>query len=113
MLLEQLFAININKGYVQSSFVLCITCNIFTSGLSYFTQAHCKDEGLNRVGWSTLSADHNLGTCKQGYGFGGTGKKSNCRQFDTYGEPFTMHDVIGCYLDMDEGNLIPTQLGLF
>lgn len=71
----------------------------------YYYEAHCKDEGLNRVGWSTLSADHNLGTCKQGYGFGGTGKKSNCRQFDTYGEPFTMHDVIGCYLDMDEGHI--------
>ena len=26
------------------------------------------------------------GTDKQGYGFGGTGKKSFGRQFDTYGE---------------------------
>jgi len=69
------------------------------------SQALCKDEGLNRIGWSTLSADLNLGTDKFGYGFGGTGKKSNNRQFDTYGEPFTMHDVIGCYLDLDNGEM--------
>ncbi|CAK8692162.1 unnamed protein product [Clavelina lepadiformis] len=71
----------------------------------YYYEAHCKDEGLNRVGWSTLSADLNLGTDKQGFGFGGTGKKSNNRQFDTYGEPFTMHDIIGCFLDMDAGTI--------
>ena len=44
------------------------------------------DEGLCRVGWSTLNADLNLGTCKDGFGFGGTGKKSNSRNFDSYGE---------------------------
>ena len=58
------------------------------------------------MGWSTLAADLNLGTDKQGYGFGGTGKKSNNRQFDTYGEPFTMHDIIGCYLDYDSGRFV-------
>lgn len=33
--------------------------------------------------------------------FGGTGKKSNNKQFDTYGEPFGLNDVIGCYIDLD------------
>lgn len=75
-----------------------------TSG-KYYYEAKCKDEGLNRVGWSTMDADLNLGTDKYGYGFGGTGKKSNSRQFDTYGEPFTMHDIIGCFLDMDQGKI--------
>ena len=62
------------------------------------------------MGWSTLTADLNLGTDKQGFGFGGTGKKSNNRQFDTYGEPFTMHDVVGCYLDLDNGMLLIVKL---
>ena len=44
------------------------------------------DEGLCRVGWSTLKASLDLGTDKEGFGFGGTGKKSFGRQFDTYGE---------------------------
>ena len=44
------------------------------------------DEGLCRVGWSTLKATLDLGTDKEGFGFGGTGKKSFGRQFDTYGE---------------------------
>jgi len=44
------------------------------------------DEGLCRVGWSTLKATLDLGTDKEGFGFGGTSKKSFGRQFDTYGE---------------------------
>lgn len=35
------------------------------------------------------------------YRFGGTGKKSNNKQFDTYGEPFGLNDKIGCYIDLD------------
>lgn len=78
------------------------------------------------------------GTDKYGFGFGGTGKKSNNKQFDSYGEvtinewlyyldmkkvvriifikmfslcclpslqEFTMHDTIGCYLDLDKGQI--------
>jgi ATP-dependent RNA helicase DDX1 len=54
------------------------------------------------VGWSTRAAKLELGTDKNGFGFGGTGKKSNNRQFDDYGEPFTKGDVIGCYIDLDK-----------
>lgn len=43
-----------------------------------------------------------MGTDKFGFGFGGTGKKSNNKQFDDYGEAFGMHDVIGCYLNLDD-----------
>ncbi len=77
----------------------------------YF-EATVEDEGLCRVGFSTpevsqlivilrhnasitlynasmfFKASLDLGTCKHGFGFGGTGKKSNNRQFDDYGEPF-------------------------
>ncbi|XP_064486490.1 ATP-dependent RNA helicase DDX1-like [Ornithodoros turicata] len=67
----------------------------------YYYEAKVTDEGLCRVGWSTLAAALDLGTDSRGYGFGGTGKKSFGRQFDEYGEPFGMHDVIGCYLDLD------------
>lgn len=44
------------------------------------------DEGLCRVGWSTDKASLDLGTDKFGFGFGGTGKKSFGKQFDSYGE---------------------------
>lgn len=70
-----------------------------------------------------------LGTDKYGFGFGGTGKKSHNKQFDSYGEvrhneglwfdtqvlevwhdlclfqEFTMHDTIGCYIDVDKGHV--------
>lgn len=42
-----------------------------------------------------------LGTDRFSYGFGGTGKKSNNKQFDDYGEAFGISDVIGCLLDLD------------
>ncbi|RNA32088.1 ATP-dependent RNA helicase Ddx1 [Brachionus plicatilis] len=68
----------------------------------YFFEAKVVDEGLCRVGWSTQDAVLDLGTDKLGFGFGGTGKKSNSRQFDTYGEPYGKDDVVGCYLDLDQ-----------
>ena len=46
-----------------------------------------------------------LGTDDQGFGFGGTGKKSNAGKFDDYGESFTLNDVIGCYLDLEVGRI--------
>jgi len=52
----------------------------------YYYEATVTDEGLCRVGWSTLKASLDLGTDKEGFGFGGTGKKSFGRQFDSYGE---------------------------
>jgi ATP-dependent RNA helicase DDX1 len=57
------------------------------------------------MGWSTARANLNLGTDDQGYGFGGTGKKSHASQFDDYGESFTLNDVIGCYLDLEIGRI--------
>ena len=50
-----------------------------------YYEVECKDEGLSRFGYGTDKADLNLGTCPEGFGFGGTGKKSNKRQFDEYG----------------------------
>lgn len=69
----------------------------------YFYEATVTDEGLCRVGWSTNKATLDLGTDKNGFGFGGTGKKSYNRQFDSYGESFGINDVIGCYLDLEKG----------
>lgn len=67
----------------------------------YYYEATVTDEGLCRVGFSTDQASLDLGTCRFGFGFGGTGKKSNNRQFDSYGRSFGKADVIGCYLDLD------------
>jgi ATP-dependent RNA helicase DDX1 len=52
---------------------------------------------------ATATAKLDLGTDPGGYGFGGTGKKSNQRQFDDYGEAFGLNDVIGCALDLATG----------
>lgn len=52
----------------------------------YYYEAKVTDEGLCRVGWSTLKAKLELGTDKEGFGFGGTAKKSHGRNFDSYGE---------------------------
>ncbi|XP_072387719.1 ATP-dependent RNA helicase Ddx1 [Diabrotica undecimpunctata] len=68
-------------------------------------EATVTDEGLCRVGWSTLTANLDLGTDRLGFGFGGTGKKSNNKQFDNYGEPFGKSDVITCLLDADSGEI--------
>lgn len=68
-------------------------------------EATVTDEGLCRVGWSTLTASLDLGTDRNGWGFGGTGKKSHNRQFDSYGEAFGKSDIINCLLDLDKGEV--------
>ena len=77
----------------------------------FYYEAIVTDEGLCRVGFSTERANLNLGTCEWGYGFGGTGKKSNKKQFDDYGEPFGKGDVIGCYLDLENMEISYTKNG--
>ncbi|KAK0178658.1 hypothetical protein PV327_007531 [Microctonus hyperodae] len=71
----------------------------------YYYEATVTDEGLCRIGWSNSQASLDLGTDKFGYGFGGTGKKSHAKQFDNYGEPFGLSDVIGCFLDLNNGEI--------
>lgn len=71
-------------------------------GGKYYYEATVTDEGLCRVGWSTDKATLELGIDKFGFGFGGTGKKSWGKQFDTYGEAYGINDTIGCYLDLDK-----------
>ncbi|KAE8749808.1 hypothetical protein FOCC_FOCC003546 [Frankliniella occidentalis] len=71
----------------------------------YYFESTVTDEGLCRVGWSTGQAVLDLGTDSWGYGFGGTGKKSNSKNFDSYGESFGINDTIGCYLDLDSGEI--------
>ncbi|KAJ8270631.1 hypothetical protein GJAV_G00117380 [Gymnothorax javanicus] len=82
----------------------CRSTKAVTKG-KYYYEVSCHDQGLCRVGWSTAKAALDLGTDKYAFGFGGTGKKSHNKQFDSYGEEFTMHDTIGCYLDLDKGHL--------
>ncbi|GFR40732.1 hypothetical protein Agub_g1342 [Astrephomene gubernaculifera] len=72
-------------------------------GGKVYYEVTVNDEGLSRVGWSCRTASLDLGTDKLGFGYGGTGKKSHNRQFDTYGEPFGAGDVIGCLLDCSSG----------
>ncbi|XP_048576898.1 ATP-dependent RNA helicase DDX1-like [Nematostella vectensis] len=78
----------------------------------YYYEATVTDEGLCRVGWSTAHATLDLGTDEEGFGFGGTGKKSYNRQFDTYGEPFGINDTIGCYINLDNGTVKYSKNGV-
>ncbi|CAM9559561.1 unnamed protein product [Heterosigma akashiwo] len=74
-------------------------------GGKWYFEMTAETDGLCRVGWATEAASFDLGTCPNGYGFGGTGKKSNARNFDDYGEPFGKGDTIGCYADLNHGEI--------
>ena len=77
----------------------------------FYYEATVTDEGLCRVGWSTEKANLDIGTDRFSYGFGGTGKKSNNKQFDDYGEAFGINDVIGCLLDLQKCEINFTKNG--
>jgi hypothetical protein len=75
--------------------------NICVKQGKYFFEVVCaKVKGTVRVGFSTAAGSYNLGTCPNGFGYGGTAKKSNSKQFVDYGSPYSESDCVGCYLDL-------------
>ena len=59
---------------------------------------------LCRVGWSTRrAATHALGEDTEGWGFGGTARKSHAGSFEAYGERYGVGDVISCAIDLETG----------
>eukprot|EP00761_Pharyngomonas_kirbyi_P014096 gb/GECH01014126.1/.p1 GENE.gb/GECH01014126.1/~~gb/GECH01014126.1/.p1 ORF type:complete len:725 (+),score=180.09 gb/GECH01014126.1/:1-2175(+) len=85
-------------------------CGVGRSGRWYY-EVTVTDEGLSRVGWSTVAATYNIGTDKQSFGYGGTAKKSFSRRFDDYGEMFSKGDVIGCMLDWEDKSISYSKNG--
>ncbi|KAH8058494.1 DNA/RNA helicase [Aureococcus anophagefferens] len=85
-------------------------CGARGNGVVYYEVA-VEDEGLVRVGWSTVAASYDLGTDAKGVGYGGTAKKSHARSFEAYGETYGKGDVVGCWLDLDSGSCGYTKNG--
>ena len=64
--------------------------------VSHLEKEQCPN--VLRCGWSVATASMQLGEEPLSWGYGGTGNKSvNCK-FARYGRPFSVGDVIGCYL---------------
>lgn len=79
---------------------------------SLYYEVHFADKGLARVGWSFSNASLELGTDKDGYGYGGTAKKSNDRQFLDYGCEFgEKFDIVGCIMNLNSGEMSFTKNG--
>lgn len=77
-----------------------------------YYEVHFAEQGLARVGWSFSEACFDLGTDRYGFGYGGTAKKSNNRQFTDYGQPFgEKFDIVGCILDLRTCELSFTKNG--
>ena len=76
-----------------------------SGGGCYHFEVHQLSPGICRAGWSGLAAKLALGTDRQGFGFGGTGKKSFGNSFDSYGEPYGEGDVLGVSLDYSDGSI--------
>eukprot|EP01006_Ploeotia_vitrea_P020375 TRINITY_DN52641_c0_g1_i1.p1 TRINITY_DN52641_c0_g1~~TRINITY_DN52641_c0_g1_i1.p1 ORF type:complete len:807 (+),score=96.56 TRINITY_DN52641_c0_g1_i1:258-2423(+) len=75
-----------------------------TEGKFYY-EATIMDDGLARVGWATVEASLELGTDREGFGYGGTAKKSFAKQFDDYGIKFGRGDIVGCMLNRDANEI--------
>ncbi|VEL16709.1 unnamed protein product [Protopolystoma xenopodis] len=75
--------------------------SFLSSSGRFFYECIVTDDGLCRVGWSTMRASYEIGTDAESFGFGGTGRASHKRQFDVYGDSFGLGDTVGCFLDLD------------
>merc|ERR1719401_1874352 len=72
-----------------------------------------QNQNILRCGFSQPLTSLFLGDTAEGWGWGGTGKKSHNNQFGDYGGPFTAGDVIGCIIDIDQGLGSYTKNGQF
>merc|ERR1719188_431415 len=72
-----------------------------------------ENQNILRCGFSQPLTSLFLGDTAEGWGWGGTGKKSHNNQFGDYGGPFTAGDVIGCIIDIDQGLVSYTKNGQF
>uniref|UniRef100_A0A6G1SJY3 ATP-dependent RNA helicase n=1 Tax=Aceria tosichella TaxID=561515 RepID=A0A6G1SJY3_9ACAR len=79
------------------------------NSIAYY-EVYFLEPGLARVGWSFANARLELGTDRDGWGYGGTAKKSNNKQFLDYGETFgEKWDSIGCLLNLESGDISFTK----
>lgn len=67
----------------------------FSLSNCFIWRAGCLQKKLLWVFSFTSQARLDLGTDRFGFGYGGTGKKSNAKQFDDYGGAYGKNDVIG------------------
>lgn len=82
------------------------------NNLRVYYEVYFSDQGLARVGWSFANGHLELGTDRDSWGYGGTGKKSNDRKFTDFGQPFgEKFDIVGCILDLDTCEMIFTKNG--
>ena len=75
------------------------------TGKFYF-EAEILGSGLARIGCSTMQAHLELGKDSQGFGYGGTGMRSWNNSFEQYGVKFGNSNTIGCYLDLDNKEIL-------
>lgn len=80
-------------------------------GGKYCYEVQITSGGICRVGWSTKTANLELGKDSHGFGYGGTGKKSYGNQFIDYGEVYSKNDFICCYFDYVEGKILYSKNG--
>ena len=80
------------------------------SGKHYY-EVYVSQDGISRVGWATQAATLELGTDRQGFGYGGTAKAAHDRKFTDFGETYGKGDYVGCCLDIDAGEIGYTKNG--
>eukprot|EP00401_Gymnodinium_catenatum_P028284 CAMPEP_0117530618 /NCGR_PEP_ID=MMETSP0784-20121206/38435_1 /TAXON_ID=39447 /ORGANISM="" /LENGTH=445 /DNA_ID=CAMNT_0005326965 /DNA_START=21 /DNA_END=1354 /DNA_ORIENTATION=- len=72
-----------------------------------------QNQNILRCGFSQPLTSLFLGDTAEGWGWGGTGKKSHNNNFQDYGGSFRAGDVIGCVVDLDQGTISFLKNGEF
>merc|ERR1719253_812083 len=72
-----------------------------------------QNQNILRCGFSQPLTSLFLGDTAEGWGWGGTGKKSTNNNFQDYGGSFGAGDVIGCIIDLEQMTISYTKNGQF
>ncbi|VDD75622.1 unnamed protein product [Mesocestoides corti] len=81
---------------------------VFEAGKYYYETEIVEDSGFARFGWSLPGGNLQLGADNLGYGFGhapdgSPAKKVFNGEVENYGTRIRVGDVVGCFLDLDNG----------
>ncbi|XP_028202218.1 heterogeneous nuclear ribonucleoprotein U-like protein 1 isoform X2 [Glycine soja] len=89
-----------NVGITRGRY--CFACKVVSAQTVNMQDTAPEQQHICRLGISRGdNAVGNLGESRQSFGYGGTGKFSNCGRFLDFGDKFGVGDTIVCCVDLD------------
>eukprot|EP00928_Gymnodinium_smaydae_P071831 TRINITY_DN55313_c0_g1_i1.p1 TRINITY_DN55313_c0_g1~~TRINITY_DN55313_c0_g1_i1.p1 ORF type:complete len:514 (-),score=94.72 TRINITY_DN55313_c0_g1_i1:180-1637(-) len=103
----------VRSNYGVSSGVYMFEVKVLENHSVKMPETKPENQNILRCGFSQPLTSLFLGDTAEGWGWGGTGKRSHNNEFSDYGGSFSVGDVLGCIVDLDQGTISYMKNGEF